>query len=73
MSIEPVITREDWRARLLEIGQKDGFFEDLGDQHSALFVRRGDTLVVRTRERSDALGIWIYHLARLVGVGANGT
>jgi pimeloyl-ACP methyl ester carboxylesterase len=42
----PEETREDWRARLADIGQKEGFFEDIGDQHSALFVRRGDTLVV---------------------------
>ena len=42
----PEETREDWRARLADLGQKEGFFEDIGDQHSALFVRRGDTLVV---------------------------
>jgi len=50
MSADPATTpeenREDWRARLADLGQKEGFFEDIGDQHSALFVRRGDTLVV---------------------------
>ncbi len=39
-------SREAWHARLSEIGRQEGFFEELGQQHSALFVRRGKTLVV---------------------------
>lgn len=39
-------SREAWHARLTEIGRQEGFFEELGQQHSALFVRRGKTLVV---------------------------
>lgn len=38
--------REAWHARLADIGRQEGFFEELGHQHSALFVRRGKTLVV---------------------------
>lgn len=37
---------EDWRARLEEIGQREGFFRSLGTEHSALHVARGDTLIV---------------------------
>ncbi len=39
-------SRTAWRDRLAEIGRKEGFFETLGDEHSALFVKRGKTLVV---------------------------
>lgn len=39
-------TRTAWRDRLTEIGAREGFFESLGDEHSALFVKRGKTLVV---------------------------
>lgn len=37
---------EAWQARLAEIGAKEGFYERLGLQHTALFVERGKTLVV---------------------------
>lgn len=40
------ITQDEWQSNLAEIGKKEGFFERLGDQHSALFVDRGDTLIV---------------------------
>lgn len=36
----------DWRNSLRQLGQERGFFEDLGEQHSALFVEGGDTLIV---------------------------
>lgn len=39
-------SRSAWRDRLEEIGRQEGFFETLGDEHSALFVKRGKTLVV---------------------------
>jgi hypothetical protein len=39
-------TRAAWHNRLTEIGKREGFFETLGDEHSALFAKRGKTLVV---------------------------
>ncbi len=39
-------TRAAWHDRLAEIGRQEGFFETLGDEHSALFAKRGKTLVV---------------------------
>ncbi len=39
-------TKAAWQARLAELGAREGFYETLGAQHSALFVRRGKTLVV---------------------------
>lgn len=39
-------TRHAWQQRLVDIGANEGFYEELGEQHSALFVERGDTLVV---------------------------
>lgn len=40
------ITRAEWQAELRDMGRDQGFFEEIGDQHMALFVRRSDTLVV---------------------------
>ncbi len=39
-------TQTEWQKNLAGIGEKEGFFERLGDQHSALFVKRGSTLIV---------------------------
>lgn len=38
--------RDGWKQRLAEIGAKEGFYEELGDEHSALFVKHGKTLIV---------------------------
>ena len=38
--------RPEWRARLKQIGAREGFFRRLGKEHSALYVERGDTLIV---------------------------
>ena len=46
MTAETEITQADWRENLREIGAREGFFEELGAQHSALFVERGKTLIV---------------------------
>ncbi|PCH75063.1 MAG: phosphoadenosine phosphosulfate reductase [Rhodobacteraceae bacterium] len=35
-----------WKENLVEIGAREGFYEELGSQHSALFVKRGKTLIV---------------------------
>lgn len=47
---EPVLPDEaspdEWRAHLEEIGAREGFFRQIGDRHSALYVQRGDTLIV---------------------------
>lgn len=40
------LNNADWRTHLAAIGEKQGFFKELGDQHSALFVEGGDTLIV---------------------------
>ena len=37
---------DEWRAHLEEVGAREGFFRNLGDRHSALYVQRGDTLIV---------------------------
>lgn len=39
-------TQEVWRENLRAIGEQDGFYEELGPEHTALFVERGKTLVV---------------------------
>ncbi len=39
-------TRQDWRDELAQMGADHGFYEDIGSQHTALFVRRGKTLIV---------------------------
>lgn len=39
-------TRLDWRANLARIGAAEGFYEELGAEHSALYVARGKTLMV---------------------------
>lgn len=43
---EATETKQQWRQRLVDYGQKNGFFRELGPQHDALFVRRGKVLVV---------------------------
>ena len=46
MSSEEALSQVDWRANLREIGAKEGFYEELGPEHTALFVERGKTLIV---------------------------
>ena len=46
MSPDDGLSQDDWRENLRQVGKKEGFFEELGDQHSALFVKRSDTLIV---------------------------
>ena len=43
---ETPLNRKEWRKKLNEMGREEGFYEDLGDEHTALFVRRGKTLIV---------------------------
>ncbi|AML50535.1 alpha/beta hydrolase [Falsihalocynthiibacter arcticus] len=40
------MSRKDWRAHMKAMGDAEGFYEDIGDEHTALFVRRGATLIV---------------------------
>ncbi|MEM8980124.1 MAG: phosphoadenosine phosphosulfate reductase [Pseudomonadota bacterium] len=44
--IEAKIERAAWRDELKALGDAEGFYEDLGAEHTALFVRRGGTLIV---------------------------
>lgn len=38
--------RATWNAELREMGEKHGFFEEIGADHTALFVKSGKTLIV---------------------------
>ncbi|MGR3715030.1 MAG: phosphoadenosine phosphosulfate reductase [Shimia sp.] len=63
-SVEP--TQLEWRANLEKVGAAEGFYEALGDQHTALFVERGKTLIVtfenldHVYERGDDRMPWGY-------------
>ena len=37
---------DEWRAHLEDVGAREGFFRSIGDRHSALYIERGDTLIV---------------------------
>ena len=39
-------SQQDWQENLRQIGAKEGFFEELGAEHSALYIQRGRTLIV---------------------------
>ncbi|PSL19144.1 phosphoadenosine phosphosulfate reductase [Shimia abyssi] len=39
-------TQTEWQANLQKIGAAEGFYEALGKEHTALYVERGDTLIV---------------------------
>lgn len=39
-------TRAEWKEELRALGRDQGFCEDIGSEHTALFVRRSDTLIV---------------------------
>ncbi len=38
--------REAWNEELRALGEAEGFFEELGEDHTALFVKSGKTLIV---------------------------
>lgn len=40
------LTMEDWQKDLSNLGEDEGFFEQLGQQHSALYIERGKTLII---------------------------
>lgn len=40
------ISLQGWQEHLKTIGDTEGFYENIGEDHSALFVRRGPTLIV---------------------------
>ncbi|MGX9352152.1 phosphoadenosine phosphosulfate reductase [Shimia sp. W99] len=46
MKDQPEQTQTEWQANLQSIGTRDGFYEALGPEHTALFVERGKTLIV---------------------------
>ncbi|MDA5558633.1 phosphoadenosine phosphosulfate reductase [Shimia sp. MMG029] len=39
-------TKAQWQAEMARFGEERGFFEALGDEHSALYVKNGKTLIV---------------------------
>lgn len=60
VAIDNVETKDEWRMQLACLADKEnGFFSDIGKEHSALYVPRGKTLVVtfdnldHVYERSD--------------------
>jgi pimeloyl-ACP methyl ester carboxylesterase len=42
----PPETQSDWREELRRLGAAEGFYEELGDKHTALHIKRGSTLIV---------------------------
>ncbi len=49
INLDAALAEEDrgaWEGELRKLGQAHGFFEQLGADHSALFVESGDTLIV---------------------------
>ncbi len=59
-------TQLEWRKNLEKVGATEGFYEALGDQHTALFLERGETLIVtfenldHVYERGDDRMPWGY-------------
>jgi pimeloyl-ACP methyl ester carboxylesterase len=49
-TLTPVLSPEEeraaWRHDLAELGEENGFYRELGPDHTALYVQSGDTLVV---------------------------
>jgi pimeloyl-ACP methyl ester carboxylesterase len=43
---EQDLTREAWGAALRALGDTHGFYEEIGDEHTALFVKSGKTLII---------------------------
>lgn len=66
-------TREEWQENLRKLGEAEGFYRALGDQHTALFCQRGKTLVVtfdnldHVYERSDDRLPWGYGFTQANG------
>lgn len=46
MADPETLDRDAWNAELRALGKAHGFYRDLGDDHSALFVKSGKTLIV---------------------------
>lgn len=44
--LSETLDKDEWRRELIKLGDERGFFKELGDQHTALHVREGSTLVV---------------------------
>ncbi len=40
------LSKDDWLRAVAQIAEEDGFFQDLGKKHHAIFVERGSTLLV---------------------------
>lgn len=46
VDVTEAATPDVWRENLRAIGEAEGFYEELGNEHTALFVQRGKTLIV---------------------------
>ncbi|RPE67165.1 hypothetical protein EDD53_1569 [Pacificibacter maritimus] len=47
MDGEPhTVSKSDWRDDLRKLGDAEGFYQELGAKHTALHIKRGDTLIV---------------------------
>ncbi|MEQ9693008.1 phosphoadenosine phosphosulfate reductase [Shimia sp. SDUM112013] len=66
ITLEHPQTREAWRENLARIGAAEGFYEEIGKEHTALYVERGKTLIVTFEnldhiyERDDDKMPWGY-------------
>ena len=53
---EPEVSKGDWRAELARVGEQRGFYEEIGAEHTSLFVRgegAGSTTLIVTFENLD--------------------
>lgn len=41
-----LVSKSDWRDGLRQLGETEGFYEELGTKHTALHIKRGNTLIV---------------------------
>ena len=46
--------KQKWHDNFKELTAETGFFEDLSDEHKALYVEKGSTLVVAFENLDDA-------------------
>jgi len=60
------LTRDAWDAKLRALGDAHGFYEEIGDEHTALFVKSGKTLIISFENLGAALSAGLvarFHLA----------
>lgn len=50
------LDRDDWTRAMQAMGAEHGFFEQIGEDHTALFVRKGKTLIVTFENLDHVFG-----------------